>query len=671
MYKFLILNPLYKIEFPKYININEYKICDNYIMKNIKVTTKSHKIGSYIIDGLMNKEQGREIKIPLFQRDYIWGLGESAEKLLDSLLLSYPIGAITVRRKREIIEEAPYYINYLIDGLQRSFTIVNIHQTPWKFVSNKIVFHLFNIFSEDKIPEHPKTEEDKKKKHTIKDHVGKIILKIKEINTAEKFLIYMKELKTKGTTDDVQIRNQAVSSIYTNIYNWATNIDTNSSGVEPFHDTLYTREIPVITINDAKDRQVAEIFNVMNANGKPLNTFEKNASLWAEHLISKDNAKGFTDIIKQRTDSYCKMITNNDSDFERCKINLREKKDGITPADLLYSILSAVLEDPRVKDIKELFSGPNGNVKDIEMLTYLVMEQLDKNNWEFENFGIELKDKVDLITASAIKEKIIISVERFIEKMPLISYAQSAKDKNNIFNLVGLAESFVIFAINQMSRINEEEFKKIDENTLLFRFLETKVISEHSLSTGSSKKAQSAAVNMRWIKNLNNSEIKNLEKLVNEQINHGEIYKKNFSIIDKILSVVLDSTWIYSNKGRIHFDHIIPKSFMGKNYLDTNDIELSNLINSVYNTQILEEGKNISKGNRIFPKQLNYDIEIVNQKDFHLSKDEYKEHLETLNLMKNKNTRTTNNKEAAIESAKTILKARKIVIDRKIKELFK
>ncbi len=81
--------------------------------------------------GLMNNiEQGR-VKIPQFQRDFVWSR-EKSSQLLDSILKSYPIGTFilwktkeTLRTVRNIgdaeLPETPLgdFVQYVLDGQQR------------------------------------------------------------------------------------------------------------------------------------------------------------------------------------------------------------------------------------------------------------------------------------------------------------------------------------------------------------------------------------------------------------------------------------------------------------------------------------------------------------------------------------------------------------------------
>lgn len=82
-------------------------------------------------NSLINEIENGEIKIPQFQRDFVWDLKKSAN-LLDSIIKGYPIGTFIFWRTRERLRsirnlgsltlkeaEKGEYLNYVLDGQQR------------------------------------------------------------------------------------------------------------------------------------------------------------------------------------------------------------------------------------------------------------------------------------------------------------------------------------------------------------------------------------------------------------------------------------------------------------------------------------------------------------------------------------------------------------------------
>lgn len=83
------------------------------------------------IDNIKYQIEQGELKVPQFQRDFVWNIEESA-KLMDSIVKGYPIGAFTFwktkNRLRSVkniggltLPDSPAndFVNYVLDGQQR------------------------------------------------------------------------------------------------------------------------------------------------------------------------------------------------------------------------------------------------------------------------------------------------------------------------------------------------------------------------------------------------------------------------------------------------------------------------------------------------------------------------------------------------------------------------
>jgi uncharacterized protein with ParB-like and HNH nuclease domain len=90
---------------------------------------------SFLITDLINDVKRGYIKIPQFQRDFIWSKAKAAS-LMDSILKSYPIGTIILWKTKETLRsvrnlggvnlpETPPgdFIQYFLDGQQRLTSI--------------------------------------------------------------------------------------------------------------------------------------------------------------------------------------------------------------------------------------------------------------------------------------------------------------------------------------------------------------------------------------------------------------------------------------------------------------------------------------------------------------------------------------------------------------------
>ena len=55
------------------------------------------------IENIMQDARGGQIKIPQFQRRYVWSVSDCA-KLLDSILKGYPVGSLIYWKTKETFE---------------------------------------------------------------------------------------------------------------------------------------------------------------------------------------------------------------------------------------------------------------------------------------------------------------------------------------------------------------------------------------------------------------------------------------------------------------------------------------------------------------------------------------------------------------------------------------
>lgn len=106
---------------------------DDLIMKTAEITPSAQKI-----DKLIKRIDEGDIKIPAFQRGYVWKQVQVLE-LLDSILTEYPIGSILLWKTDEILKSTRnlagyklpdrgelYPVNYALDGQQRLASIYGV-----------------------------------------------------------------------------------------------------------------------------------------------------------------------------------------------------------------------------------------------------------------------------------------------------------------------------------------------------------------------------------------------------------------------------------------------------------------------------------------------------------------------------------------------------------------
>lgn len=93
------------------------------------------KPDSIDISGIKYQIEQGELKVPQFQRDFVWSV-EASAKLLDSIIKGYPIGAFTFWKTKDRLRSVKNigglslpdsppndYVNYVLDGQQRITSI--------------------------------------------------------------------------------------------------------------------------------------------------------------------------------------------------------------------------------------------------------------------------------------------------------------------------------------------------------------------------------------------------------------------------------------------------------------------------------------------------------------------------------------------------------------------
>ncbi len=212
-----------------------------------------------------------EIKIPSFQRDYIWNKGQKID-LFESIQLEYPIGTILLWKPDNEFnvnhELGPYNINkiskngfyYILDGFQRLSTLFGSLTNPNK--TNHIV------------------DQDKRKDFSIHYDLEKEEFNIprseptdltnlpiyKLIDTYE-YLDFVEKMKSKS------LKKQ--------------NIDRLIGVGRKLSSTLIDYEIPYVEIHGGDIEKAVNIFSKVNSKGSPI------SKDWMVSALTSNEAKDF------------------------------------------------------------------------------------------------------------------------------------------------------------------------------------------------------------------------------------------------------------------------------------------------------------------------------------------------------------------------------------------
>jgi len=204
---------------------------------------------SFLITDLINDVKRGYIKIPQFQRDFIWSK-EKAASLMDSILKGYPIGTMILWKTKETLRairnlggvdlpETPSgdFIQYVLDGQQRMTSI-------------------FATLSGAKV----------RREYRIEDF-SEIYINL-EANDDEEIVI-----SGRNSIDEKSII-KLTSLLYGGVKYLASFSEKYHQRLDQFKRNIQTYQIPSIPIREVPIDVATEIFTRINEGGKPLSVFE-------------------------------------------------------------------------------------------------------------------------------------------------------------------------------------------------------------------------------------------------------------------------------------------------------------------------------------------------------------------------------------------------------------
>ena len=208
-----------------------------------------------VYDSLNQKIKDGTIKIPQFQRDFVWSISDSA-KLIDSLIKGYPIGSFIIWKTRERLKavkniggidfpdtSAGEVIQYVLDGQQR-ITSIFAALNGVNIVKDNTPIDYSNIYIDLSVS----LEEQ---------------LVVTEV-TSENENSLIKVVSLLNSTLQEQLE-------YVTKYGHISDAITK---IQSYRDAIKTYQFSVIYVDDAPLDIATEIFTRLNVGGKSLSTFE-------------------------------------------------------------------------------------------------------------------------------------------------------------------------------------------------------------------------------------------------------------------------------------------------------------------------------------------------------------------------------------------------------------
>lgn len=217
-----------------------------------KITPANPRLGS-----LLSDVSRGNIKIPAFQRDYVWR-DEQIMSLLDSIYHGYPVGSLLLWSTKEALThernvggfalpETPqdYPVNYLLDGQQRLTT-------------------LYGVFNSDSPTANP--------------------------GLAARFDVhFMPSTETfvhASTADPVKSINMRAILDTTKLLSQLSRFaQTEQDVIAILTERFKDYEFPVVTIRDRTNQEVCRVFQRINSSGTSLSTLELlSAWTWSDQF---------------------------------------------------------------------------------------------------------------------------------------------------------------------------------------------------------------------------------------------------------------------------------------------------------------------------------------------------------------------------------------------------
>ncbi|MBY6225388.1 DUF262 domain-containing protein [Ferrimonas balearica] len=233
-----------------------------------KITPSSPRLASLLSD----VERGN-IKIPVFQREYIWS-DDQIISLLDSIYRGYPVGSLLMWSTREELKherdvggfalpETPedYPANYILDGQQRLTTLYGVFHSD-ENTANAELADRFNICY---IP-----DDD-----TFVHHLaagGKDKIHLNAILDTTKLLVELSKFN-----------------------------DEQKARIARLTEAFKDYEFPIVTIRERTNKEVCSIFQRINSSGTPLSNLELlTAWTWSDQFDLRREIEILLDNLKDK-----------------------------------------------------------------------------------------------------------------------------------------------------------------------------------------------------------------------------------------------------------------------------------------------------------------------------------------------------------------------------------
>ncbi|MGL5384182.1 MAG: DUF262 domain-containing protein [Culicoidibacterales bacterium] len=532
----------------------------------------SYKPDILTFEELNAKIVSKQIKLPKFQRNVVWGK-QKITKLIESLQKGYPFGSLLLYKKDEE--------NFkLIDGLQRYSAISKYSKEPMVYLPNfdkefEILKQKFIALKQAEGNDFPEAE--------FVVILEQIRTNLKKYKLEDKMTAILAPVK-----DRPEIKNLSIDMLSI-LEDWIKEIQSQIDFAK--------LRIPVIYF-EGDEESLTEVFQNINEGGKPLSKYEIFASAWSDYEFLNYQNTEIIKVLNQRYDELQEELGDLSLDFEfdeQANINVFEYCFALSK--LIVNTLATISKNGETEATK------------IDTIGFaLIAATLGIHNKELHKIGSTLKtwsnESLNQFQTILIENSRIVMTELYQNFSYYDNYFPKLKSMSE-FQLVSFIATRIKIAYtidkNGMIQLNSESNVKaklkVFSKNMELQFLKN-LIEKNWGSAGDSKLDEAIGLNstkgyLLYLSDPNQDAIvQALKAYMNEQINSNP---KQVSTEAKCLLAWLQKKidQYEGNSNQINkydIEHIVPKKVLNDNKLD--------LISPLANLCILPAYDNRSKKNQ-------------------------------------------------------------------------
>ncbi len=538
--------------------------------------------------------------IPEYQRDYVWG-EKSVFGLLLSLYKDYPIGTM-------LLQHTPTSKTKLLDGLQRTFSLIKINDDPIKYITEEMVIHFFQNKADEKINDID----------TIKNNFKSLDEIIKEYSANGniiKFEYLKNHINNKKFTDE---KKDQLNSFVGNFKEWMDNDFLNI-------------KVPQISLSsNFSEKEASEVFGLVNSEGKGLNKFEILSAHWSNYPIKVEGHLFVKQFIERRINLFLEKINSSDTSNNLIEMGMKD----VSPANFMYAIFEECIG--RNMSLKNVFYKDEVlRTKSIEPImsifaNYLNLKSIKKS--DLKELGKKLRnemktdDDIDKIVEDISKAMSVVA-----SSISIFNFLSTNGNNGELFNKLGISVSMITSMINSiLIKIKSSTKKQLNEFAKYFEKWIIIDTIEGEYDSGSNNRAWKNFKDGKYYKNPDDKYMTSLKNHLDSEFKSKVVSTKPSSGTLMILSL-LQHKLHRIDSINIDLDHIIPKSL-----LSPQKLKEKNYINTIGNLQLLDSVVNReTKRDKILPDENQYDFLFDNEITTNSISEDFKsEHNINLELMK-------------------------------------